>query len=253
MNREAANVEPNEAALRESTVVAIPTFRGVVAPRFCFADVVLLARVGCREVSELSLRGLPWPERLQALSREHVTLLLCGGFNRRLLPFAESVGIEVIWGLSGDVAPLVVCIAEAHHVAQIESFVVPRLVVGCVTRRGCRSMTMSQKPNKTVVAFAVRGPSSGLDTAVDPRFGRAERFLVVDLWAEKVIAEQDNGAVNQPGGAGPMASSAVANLGASIVVSGRFGPKAVDALDALGVSHIETDAQTVRDALGEIK
>lgn len=88
------------------SVVAIPLFGHEVAPRFCFALEALAIRFDSgEEVSRrtLPISGLPWFERLRLLAKQDVGLLLCSGFNRRLLPIAEGLGITVVWGLVGDV------------------------------------------------------------------------------------------------------------------------------------------------------
>jgi len=93
-----------------TTTLAIPLFADHVAPRFCVADEVLVVHLTGSAVASsrtLFLAGDPWPERLSRLSALGVTVLLCGGFNRRFLPFAETLGIQVIWGLVGRADELV--------------------------------------------------------------------------------------------------------------------------------------------------
>ncbi len=90
--------------------------------------------------------------------------------------------------------------------------------------------------NKTTKPVAITlTKAGGLDQVVDPRFGRAPVFLFVDPVREEVLAEQTNDAVQAAHGAGTSAAAAVADRGASDVISGRFGPKAAEALRALGV------------------
>lgn len=90
---------------RDSKFVAIPLFGQEVAPRFCFApEVLIIGFEAGEEVSRerVSMVELPWPERMRILARRGVGVLLCGGFNRHLLPTARGLGIRVIWGLRGD-------------------------------------------------------------------------------------------------------------------------------------------------------
>lgn len=84
--------------------LAVPLFGDEVAPRFCFADQVLIADIAAGAVASsqrLSMGDASWPQRLSELAAAGVSVLLCGGFNRRFLPLASSHGIEVIWGLFG--------------------------------------------------------------------------------------------------------------------------------------------------------
>lgn len=85
--------------------LALPLFNDDLAPRFCYADHVLLVEVG--EGVVISARAVPMgrgggSERLGYLSTLGVTELLCGGFNRQFLPRAAAVGIRVHWGLAGS-------------------------------------------------------------------------------------------------------------------------------------------------------
>jgi predicted Fe-Mo cluster-binding NifX family protein len=90
--------------------LALPLFGDEVAPRFCVADEVLIVEVEDdvpTTRSHLHLAGKPWPERLSSLSGQGVTVLLCGGFNRRFMPLARRQGIQVIWGLAGTADDLI--------------------------------------------------------------------------------------------------------------------------------------------------
>ena len=101
--------------------LALPLFGDEVAPRFCVADEVLVVEVsdGADPPSHsLSLAGTPWPERLSRLSGQGVTVLLCGGINRRFMPLARNLGIQVIWGLAGRADQLI----DAYCRGEIERF-----------------------------------------------------------------------------------------------------------------------------------
>lgn len=85
-----------------------------------------------------------------------------------------------------------------------------------------------------IVAITVeRG--GGLEQPMDPRFGRAPAFLIVDAETGQVVAVEPNAAASAGHGAGIAAAAAVANTGARSVISGRFGPKAYQALAAMKV------------------
>ena len=86
--------------------VAIPLFGAEVAPRFGFSRSLLLADIAEGEVTrrhQVDVTDLCWSERLTLMARQQVRLLVCGGFNRRFLPFAGRLGIQVSWGHCGDV------------------------------------------------------------------------------------------------------------------------------------------------------
>jgi len=92
-------------------------------------------------------------------------------------------------------------------------------------------------------------PGTTLHAPLDPRFGRAPRFLVYDLDRElfEVVDNQQN--LNAVQGAGIQSAETVARLGANALVTGHCGPKAFRVLLAAGVKIFNTDAPTVADAL----
>ncbi len=80
------------------------------------------------------------------------------------------------------------------------------------------------------VAVSIEG-GRDLQAAVCPTFGRAPRFLVTDLeTGETTVVE--NTAASGAHGAGSGAAGLLVRLGVNAVLSGRFGPKAFDALEA---------------------
>ncbi len=104
----------------------------------------------------------------------------------------------------------------------------------------------------TRLAISSEGPS--LDDPVDPRFGRAGGFVIVD--SESLESEYiDNGSAQvAPKGAGYQAAKRVADAGAEVVLSGYVGPKAFDALKAAGIRvGQECDKMTVRQAVEKFR
>ena len=103
--------------------VAVPLFGEEVAPRFCFAEQMLVAEVEDGAVATRTRVGLGaqvWSERLSLLADSGIDVLLCGGFPRRYESFASSVGINVIAGLAGRAEKLV----DAYAVGEIERWMV---------------------------------------------------------------------------------------------------------------------------------
>jgi len=92
--------------------------------------------------------------------------------------------------------------------------------------------------------------AGGLDQPMDPRFGRAPVFLFVSGEGEEAQRTLTNEAVAAAHGAGTSAAALVAEQGAGVVISGRFGPKAAEALQALGVEMwLAPNGLTGREAL----
>jgi predicted Fe-Mo cluster-binding NifX family protein len=74
------------------------------------------------------------------------------------------------------------------------------------------------------------GPS--LDSSVDPRFGRAKHFVLVDTETDAFSAHDNAQNLSAPQGAGIQAAQTVARLGAEAVLTGHVGPKAFTTLQA---------------------
>lgn len=102
------------------------------------------------------------------------------------------------------------------------------------------------------IAITSEGPS--LDDAVDPRFGRAAGFVIVDP-ATLETEYRDNGAAQtMPRGAGIQAAETVAGGGAKVLLTGYVGPKAFQALSAAGIAIIQDiENMTVREAVARYK
>ncbi|MHC1742832.1 MAG: NifB/NifX family molybdenum-iron cluster-binding protein [Syntrophobacteraceae bacterium] len=102
------------------------------------------------------------------------------------------------------------------------------------------------------IAITSEGPS--LEDRVDPRFGRAAGFLVVDL--ESMNTEYiDNGQSQvMAQGAGIQATELVARAGVSWLLTGFVGPKAFRALSAAGIKVGQNlEGLTVREVVERFK
>jgi predicted Fe-Mo cluster-binding NifX family protein len=85
---------------------------------------------------------------------------------------------------------------------------------------------------------------------MDDRFGRAEAFLMGERETGEAIETIRNASVDASHGAGTAAASMLKSAGVDAVISGHFGPKASDALRALGIeTWIAPPAITVGEAL----
>jgi len=102
-----------------------------------------------------------------------------------------------------------------------------------------------------IIAISSEGP--GLDEAVDPRFGRAAGFVLVD--GEGQIRYLDNGGSQAMAhGAGIETARRIAEAGATVLLSGVVGPKAASALSAVGITVVEgMEDMTVGQAVAKYR
>jgi len=73
-----------------------------------------------------------------------------------------------------------------------------------------------------------------IDSPLDPRFGRAAAFCLVDSETGEWTVHQ-NPALSASGGAGVQAAQLIAKLGAQAVISGSYGPNAANTLSPAGI------------------
>lgn len=93
-----------------------------------------------------------------------------------------------------------------------------------------------------------------LDDPIDPRFGRAKGFVVLNTDAENFTYLDNGRNIELAQGAGVQTAQFVADQEVDVVISGHFGPKAAQVLEQAGI-RMETAAEgiTVRDAVNGLK
>lgn len=101
------------------------------------------------------------------------------------------------------------------------------------------------------VAFSVSGES--LESPLDSRFGRAQRFLLFDLDSGRAELVENELGSGSSQGAGIQAAEKVARAGAGAVVTGHCGPKAYQVLHAAGIRVYGSRARTVAEALEQYR
>ncbi len=102
---------------------------------------------------------------------------------------------------------------------------------------GMAAADMGSEPEAAMdrVAISVLRDYEGLCASMDQRFGRAKAFLVVDKRTGKTIDTIENASADVSHGAGTAAAKLLSSARVSAVVSGGFGPNALDVLRALGI------------------
>ena len=99
---------------------------------------------------------------------------------------------------------------------------------------------------------AVSSTGMELDSNIDPRFGRCDKFLIVDT--ETMKAELvTNDSVSAAHGAGIGAAQTVASHGVEAIITGHVGPNAHMALSGAGIDIYTASQGTVREAVEQLK
>ena len=96
---------------------------------------------------------------------------------------------------------------------------------------------------------AISAQGDNLDSEVDPRFGRASHFLIVDTDTMTFEAVRNDQNLNLSQGAGIQAAQNVAEHQPEVVLTGNCGPKAFRALQAAGVKVIVGVEGKIKDVI----
>jgi len=97
--------------------------------------------------------------------------------------------------------------------------------------------------------LAIPTQGNDLDSPVDPRFGRAVRFILYDD-ADRTWQVVDNQrALDLAQGAGIQAAQNVIETGATVLITGHCGTKAFRVLQAAGVQVVTGAQGTVAEAI----
>ena len=99
----------------------------------------------------------------------------------------------------------------------------------------------------------VTSQGADLDSQVDPRFGRAKYFIVVDTDSGEFSVHDNTQNLNAVQGAGIQAGRTVVDLGAAAVITGNVGPKAFATLRAGNIKVYSGASGTVKEAVEQFK
>lgn len=99
------------------------------------------------------------------------------------------------------------------------------------------------------VVVTASGPD--LNSPVDPRFGRARYFILVDTDTRQFSAHDNSDTAEALQGAGTQSAQRAVALGAEAILTGNVGPKAFVGLRAAGIPVYSGASGTVQQAIDE--
>lgn len=99
---------------------------------------------------------------------------------------------------------------------------------------------------------AITAQRAAWDAPVDPRFGRARTFVLIDTESRELTEIPNAQALNAAQGAGVQAAALLCRAGAEVIVTGHCGPKAFAALAAGRVKVFTGVEGTVADAVAKL-
>jgi predicted Fe-Mo cluster-binding NifX family protein len=101
--------------------------------------------------------------------------------------------------------------------------------------------------------LAVSSQGGSLQSPLDPRFGRAKYFILLDTETGAFSAVDNSVNLNAAQGAGIQAARRVVELGADALITGHVGPKAFSTLQAGGIRIYAGASGTVAEAIEQFK
>lgn len=224
--------------------VAISTDRDYVSAHFGRCPAYTIVEV--QEGKVLSKEEIPNPGHQpgflpEYLSKMGVNCIIAGGMGPRAQTLFAQKNIETVIGVQGPVE-------EA-----IEKFINQELEAGqdlCNHRHGHPSFDHHteniSRPTGNKICITSKGEA--LESEIDPNFGRARYFLIVNpesLDAEAV--ENPNSEAAQ--GAGIQSAQLISSKMVRTVLTGNCGPNAQRILEASGIRVVTGISGKVKDAL----
>ena len=101
--------------------------------------------------------------------------------------------------------------------------------------------------------LAVTSQDAGMNSLVDPRFGRTRYFIVVDTETGESTTIDNAINLNASQGAGIQAGRNIVELGVGVLITGHVGPKAFSTLQAGSVEIYTGASGTVAEAIEQYK
>lgn len=96
--------------------------------------------------------------------------------------------------------------------------------------------------------IAITATDKNLSSTIDPRFGRAAYFIVIDSESGDYYAVENSQNLNLPQGAGIQAAKTIIENQVEVLITGNCGPKAFQVLKSAGTDIITGAEGTVSQA-----
>jgi predicted Fe-Mo cluster-binding NifX family protein len=233
--------------------IAISTENGFVSAHFGRCPTYTI--VDIQDGRVLSRQEIPNPGHQPGflpgyLSERGVEAIIAGGMGPRAQGLFAQKNIQTLIGVQGPVDEV------------IEKFLRQELEAGqdlCDhghhPEGDCRHEESpgpvgTETPIEGKICITAKGP--GLEAEIDPNFGRAAYFLIVDLnTLEFKPFENPNAQAGH--GAGIQSAQFIAGQGVSAVLTGQVGPNAQQVLGSAGIRVISVANSTAREAVAELK
>jgi predicted Fe-Mo cluster-binding NifX family protein len=231
--------------------VAISTDQGHVSAHFGRCQSYTIVEI--KEGQVLSREEIPNPGHQpgflpEYLSEKGVDCIIAGGMGPRAQGLFAQKNIETIIGVQGPIDEI------------IEKFIKQELEAGddlCGHKHGPEAHSPYDHPVEGIhqpagTKICITSKGKDLEAEIDPNFGRARYFLVVDPKTMN-LEVVDNPNIEAAHGAGIQTAQLILNLNVGTVLTGNCGPNAQRVLQSSGIKVITGVSGKVEDALSKHK
>ncbi|MFC2169599.1 NifB/NifX family molybdenum-iron cluster-binding protein [Acidobacteriota bacterium] len=231
--------------------LAISTDQGFVSAHFGRCQSYTIVEIKDGEI--LSSGEIPNPGHQpgflpEYLSEKGINCIIAGGMGPRAQGLFAQKNIETIIGVQGVIDEI------------INKFIKQELEAGddlCGHQHGEEAHSScdhhaAENNLSTGTKICITSKGTDLSAEVDPRFGRARYFLMVDPRSMDIeVIENPN--VETAHGAGIQAAQLVSSKNVGVVLTGNCGPKAQSVLQSSGIKIITDVCGKAADALSKYK
>jgi predicted Fe-Mo cluster-binding NifX family protein len=229
--------------------VAISTDQGYVSAHFGRCQSYTIVEI--KEGQVLSREEIPNPGHQpgflpEYLSEKGVNCIIAGGMGPRAQGLFAQKNIETIIGVQGTIDEV------------IEKFIKQELEAGddlCGHKHGPEAHSPYDHPVEGIhqpagTKICITSKGKDLEAEVDPKFGRARYFLIVDPnTMEFEVIENPN--VEAAHGAGIQTAQLVSSKNVGALLTGNCGPNAQRVLQSSGIKVITGVSGRIEDALSK--
>lgn len=101
--------------------------------------------------------------------------------------------------------------------------------------------------------IAVTALENSLQSEIDPRFGRAAYYMIVNTETDEVTVHNNSDGISASNGAGTGAAQTLSEYGVEALYTGSVGPKAAEVLNQAKIPYYENITGTVQSVLDQLK
>lgn len=101
--------------------------------------------------------------------------------------------------------------------------------------------------------IAITALENSLQSEIDPRFGRAAFYMIVNTVTDEVTVHNNSDGISASNGAGTGAAQTLSEYGVEALYTGSVGPKAADVLGKAKIPYYENIPGTVQSVIDRLK